>query len=167
MSDKTLVSTSCPYCIGYTDAAGFHHGFNCPILIPEQLADWDNTKTPFGELQDIATDLKVENDALRAQHVAEMEAKVEALEWRDKEICTLRKQLELYNVSSNDLLDAYHTTLSDAIRCAKERDELQRKLDILKQAILDNKDDLIFPKEWCDDALAEIEKVGKDANEKL
>jgi len=43
-----------------------------------------------------------------------------------------------------------------------ERDTTHKQLDILKQAILDNKDDLIFPKEWCDNALAAIERIGKD-----
>jgi len=195
MSDKTLVSTSCPYCIGYTDAAGFHHGFNCPILIPEQFTDWDDAKTPFGELQDIATDLKVENNALRAQHVAEMEAKVEALEWRDKEICTLRKQL--YDAihdkqSAEDARDVYKT---NALRVRGERDELQRKLDIAVEAIRDDVlillheiqssqkgsigsiDNTYLPQmsrrnidameKRINNALAEIEKVGKDANEKL
>ena len=59
------------------------------------------------------------------------------------------------------------TYLHDQELYRKECDTLRKQLDILKQAILDHKDDLIFPKEWCDDALAEIEKVGKDANEKL
>lgn len=33
----------------------------------EQLWDWDANKTPFGELQDIATQLKIERDTLRKQ----------------------------------------------------------------------------------------------------
>ena len=89
-------------------------------------------------------------DALRAQHVAEMAAKVDALEWRDKEICTLRAELE-----------EVKTMMDYTFR---QNIEFQLQLDILKQAILDHKDDLIFPKEWCDDALAEIEKEGKGAS---
>jgi len=91
-----------------------------------------------------------ECDALRAQHIAEMNAKVEALEWRDKEICALRAELE-----------EVKTMMDYTFR---QNIEFQLQLDILKQAILDHKDDLIFPKEWCDDALAEIEKEGKGAS---
>ena len=67
-------------------------------------------------------------DALRAQHVAEMEAKVEALEWRDKEICTLRKQLDIaveaLQVSKKHLLecsiyDAYKT-IDDALAAIRK-----------------------------------------------
>ena len=155
MSDKTLVSTSCPYCIGYTDAAGFHHGFNCPILIPEQLADWDNTKTPFGELQDIATDLKVENDALRAQHVAEMEAKVEALEWRDKEICTLRKQLYDARYEANLANRGFETV-------EKQDTALRTKLDVAVKLLKNLKPILDKLGYGIGDTLTEIEKVGKD-----
>lgn len=32
MNGKVEASTNCPYCIGYTDASGFHHGINCPTL---------------------------------------------------------------------------------------------------------------------------------------
>ena len=142
MSDKTLVSTSCPYCIGCTDAAGFHHGFNCPILIPEQLADWDNTKTPFGELQDIATDLKVENDALRAQHIAEMNAKVEALEWRDKEICTLRKQLYDARYEANlanrgfETVEKQDTNLrAELVEWKSAHDNLARQLSVANDTV--------------------------------
>ena len=39
--------------------------------------------------------IEKQDTALRAQHVAEMDAKVEALEWRDREICTLRTKLDI------------------------------------------------------------------------
>jgi hypothetical protein len=63
----------CPNCYGTIFPGEFH---SCPA----ETSDF--------------TLLRKENDTLRAQHVAEMDAKVEALEWRDKEICTLRKQLD-------------------------------------------------------------------------
>ena len=54
-----------------------------------------------------------------------------------QEIIALRKLLEEYNISSNDLLDAYHTTLNDAIRCAKERDALRHQLDDVVKVAMD------------------------------
>jgi len=53
------------------------------------MSDWID---PIENSKYIAS-LYSQLDNLRSQHVAEMAAKVEALEWRDKEICTLRKQL--------------------------------------------------------------------------
>ena len=84
--------------------------------------------------------IEKQDTALRAQHVAEMDAKVEALEWRDREICTLRTKLDI-------AADKITVTLTHL----REFDNVSHYhycIDLAKITL--------------DNALAEIEKVGKD-----
>ena len=100
-------------------------------------------------------------DALRAQHVAEMEAKVEALEWRDKEICTLRKQLDgkqgsylkWYKETQNKFADDMH-------RLETERDEWKSAHDNLAMQLSVANDTVEIAYEGLRELMDRIEKGG-------
>ncbi len=55
MSEEILASTNCPYCIGYTDGSGFHHGLNCPTL---EKSSFSFTVNPINKSDEIINLLK-------------------------------------------------------------------------------------------------------------
>ena len=91
-------------------------------------------------------------DALRAQHVAEMAAKVEALEWRDKEICTIRKQLEVMN--------NYHAVA--VVELAKADNKLDIAVEALERLASGDYRQTTSKVYWqvAEEALAKIRKDG-------
>jgi predicted RNase H-like nuclease (RuvC/YqgF family) len=81
-------------------------------------------------------------DALRAQHVAEMETKVEALEWRDKEICTLRKELYDARYEANlanrgfETVEKQDTNLrAELVEWKSAHDNLARQLSVANDTV--------------------------------
>ena len=115
-------------------------------------------------------------NALCKQHIAEMAAKVEALEWRDKEICALRAELD-------EIQHGFESQRYATVVALKENDALRKQLDIAVKAIKeirlnvnsgksalfsmevmytrDAKFFFVRAIELADDVLAAIEKEGK------
>jgi predicted nucleic acid-binding Zn-ribbon protein len=115
--------------------------------------DWDNTKTPFGELQDIATKLKLENDALRKRledNEQELQETMHGFVLQREAFIKLKPEFDILHKQLKEMKSENYELLGDYIAAVKrecdleyidlskledERDALRKQLEVVVEAM--------------------------------